>query len=516
MILKIHCPGCQMPLQVPENASGLRARCPSCRTYFTLPRIQEIFEETISTWIESDVEEEEKTRSQQFQETIGEDLEALTALRPASGAGADSRARSGGRPESRRYINFVPVRPQSLAPQRKGHDESIDEDAAAPVEQDAGGMEDSLADLAPPDDDGAALHVAENVVAGAVAPPPVERSPVPAAPAPGHTVTAPVHAAAAPPSAIPGLAHAGPAAVAAAPAHFPTDLHVTGPVPHLMVAECSQSGVKLGFDSIWLDHLGFRCSMPIRGVFSNNTNPHELRARPLAFVDRSGAAIRSAQDLETRYEQPLLPGWGPRELINSMGILTALPVPFNKPMPYYVDTHHVGLSLACTTLRRPDGGYTCQIMIPNGSYALDWLGRVNGICGEDYLTLEHELAILGSDAWSALPEVCRQRLAAWCQFQPRERFMLYLSDADFGQRDAGLAGLVVTDQRLVYHKFHHSGQIDLALPGTLHIKTEKEFAQLSYQPPGGLRTRVAKLHAADMEQFCAVMQSIPNQIQLMD
>jgi len=42
---------------VPETASGRKARCPQCRRVFLVPRPDELFEETISTWIEEDVEQ---------------------------------------------------------------------------------------------------------------------------------------------------------------------------------------------------------------------------------------------------------------------------------------------------------------------------------------------------------------------------------------------------------------------------------------------------------------------------
>ena len=56
MDMKVHCPGCSKPLRVPKTASGRRARCPDCHRVFRVPQPEDLVEETISTWIEEDVD----------------------------------------------------------------------------------------------------------------------------------------------------------------------------------------------------------------------------------------------------------------------------------------------------------------------------------------------------------------------------------------------------------------------------------------------------------------------------
>ncbi len=189
-----------------------------------------------------------------------------------------------------------------------------------------------------------------------------------------------------------------------------------------------------------------------------------------------------------------------------MELLDRLPKPFDLPMPYYVANQHSLDSLHCTTRNRPDGGITCEVLIPDGQCALDWVIRVNGACGPEFPILEKAIALLWSDAWRELSDKVRQRLNVWCGFEPMESFRLYLSDAEFGKHDYGLAGIVLTDRRLIYCKFHHRGQIPLEQEGILRAQPEGELANLTWQKPDGHTTKVAKLNLSDLAPLIKAMR----------
>lgn len=57
MDVEIPCIACQAVLRVPSDAAGHRLRCPSCKAVFVMPSSQQMMEETVSGWIEYDVEE---------------------------------------------------------------------------------------------------------------------------------------------------------------------------------------------------------------------------------------------------------------------------------------------------------------------------------------------------------------------------------------------------------------------------------------------------------------------------
>ena len=286
-------------------------------------------------------------------------------------------------------------------------------------------------------------------------------------------------------------------------------LRAGGARPHLVVAACAERGVRLAFDSNWLEHEGFRASVPMRCALSGADDRGRLVARPLAFVDRSHGAARSASEIEARYEQPVGSSRSMRELAGRMGVCDHIDKPFNLAMPYCVDAQLGHESLRCTTHTRDDGGVTCEVLVPSGPCALAWLANVNGICGDDYEMLRQEVSLMHSDAWRNLPEQTRERIGAWVSLEGGERFRHYVNDADFGQRDAGLAGLVCTDRRLVFKKYHHQGQIGLASEGIVILRRDDEFTHVTIQSMGQ-RSRVGKFRRSDLRPLIDVIERAPN------
>jgi hypothetical protein len=263
----------------------------------------------------------------------------------------------------------------------------------------------------------------------------------------------------------------------------------------------------MAFHSRWLDHEGFLASMPMRCAFSGATDRRDLLARPLAFCDRSGGTVRSPQDIEAQHERHLETGETPRDLVETMGRIDHMPRPFNRVMPYYVSLHFTHQSLKGATSSGEEG-IVCEVLLPEPGLALAWLGRVNGVCGGDYALLEEEVSLLQSDAWGELSHACRQRLGAWCNFHPGERFRLYVNDADFGMHDAGLAGLVITDQRVIFHKYHRRGEVGLDAEAIVQARADEDFAQLTLLASSG-RTRMVRLHFDDVDRVADMLREAP-------
>lgn len=333
-----------------------------------------------------------------------------------------------------------------------------------------------VAASAPPD---------ESKPAAQAAAPSAPASPAPAKPVSEQTGPAPVAAPAAAPAEVPA---------------FPTALKLDAPVPRLVVLSCNQAGVTLAFDAAFLEHAGFRQTMPQRCALTGKADKAELIARPMVFGDRAVGPARSAREIESQHEVHLVLTQASADVLKGMGMLETLPAPFNLPMPYYVAADHAQGSLQCTTQTRPDGGVTCRVLVPDGPTAIEWLVRVNGVWGPEHPMLEQAVARLWSPAWREIPEKVRLRIAAWCAFEPMESFRLYLPDAEFSRDDAGLAGVVLTDRRLVYNKFNHRGHVTLAGAGTLNVQPEGDFATLQLQTPD-LKANVGKIHLADLPKL---------------
>ena len=70
MDINVYCPSCRAVLRVPVSAAGKVARCPTCQAKFQVPVQQEDpgLEETVSSWIEQDVEDMQDEFDQMLQE----------------------------------------------------------------------------------------------------------------------------------------------------------------------------------------------------------------------------------------------------------------------------------------------------------------------------------------------------------------------------------------------------------------------------------------------------------------
>ena len=271
--------------------------------------------------------------------------------------------------------------------------------------------------------------------------------------------------------------------------------------PHLVVVRCDTAGVRFRFDGRWLEHEGFRSSMPVRCAFSGAMDRSRLIARPLVFLDRCQDRRASIEKITARHENRVLSDSCSRDLMRRMGVVARMMPPFHYAMPCYVSTKYAHLNFHTETRDRRDGGVTCDLLIPDGVCSLDWLARVNGVCGSEYEMLERDVSMLHGEAWSELSEDCRQRIAIWCKLQPREVFQIYVSDADFGRRDEGLAGIVVTDQRLIYCKYHHRGQVRLDDQQTRIVaRREGEFGVLTLHS-GSQRHRMVKLGGGNLDRL---------------
>ena len=467
MEFRVSCPQCKTALKVPSNSAGKHARCPVCRTKFEIPKLGDLVEDTISNWIDEDVEQE-KTEEQDRWDTMAKMSAAERAKAKAAGAAQEQQQPAApdvglsNTPIARRADEGGRSAPRPIP--RAPIGDVASEAAAAPSASRPSAAVPSATRPSP---------------APAVTPEPPARSdevPVPSAPRPRA------------PTSSTGDAE---------PGAFPYELEPTSARPYMIVRACTQEGVKLAFDSRWLEHPGFRLSMPVRCAFSNSNRLEDLIARPLAFTDRSQAAVRSARDVEVPKEQRMSSGMTPEQIIELMGKLEWLPAPFNTPMPYYVEQAQSRQSVQCSTHTRPDGGITCEVMIPNGQYALEWLGNVNGVCGREYPLLRRGVTMMFNEAWRSLPDEARRRISMWCQFDIGESFKTYLCDADFSKSDYGLGGLAITDRRIVYCKYHRKGAIDLHADSLLHVQTEGDFLNLTHVQSEA-RSKLVKLHLTDL------------------
>ena len=65
--------------------------------------------------------------------------------------------------------------------------------------------------------------------------------------------------------------------------------------------------------------------------------------------------------------------------------------------------------------------------------------------------LRHRIASLVEDPWGALPLAVQNRIHQWYRPQGGEHFIGYIADRERARSEEGLAGLLVTDRRMICH-----------------------------------------------------------------
>jgi len=285
--------------------------------------------------------------------------------------------------------------------------------------------------------------------------------------------------------------------------------HVERQLVQLLIEEMSGKGVRLIFNVGLLKIPSFRASVPMACVLCGKDDKGSLLARPMMFIDRCKDDKATVGELETTYQINVKQGWDEFDVVKSMISMDKFPPPMSEPLAYYVCKEHIETSLKCRTLDTGRGLY-CRTTIPSARLALGWLSRVNGIVDRHFVRLHDFVRRTEGGAWAELSETVRQKISAWFEFEGDEQFLGYYMDTDFMVKDAGLAGIVVTDHRIVYCKYQKKGSIQLMNEGDL-VGTEFEaFFDLLYRT-SEKTTKLVQLRKKDTEELMSTLAELTQQ-----
>ncbi len=287
-----------------------------------------------------------------------------------------------------------------------------------------------------------------------------------------------------------------------------------GDAPRLRGASVGTHGVQLSFDARLLDNDRFRPSMPFACHVCGEGDIRRLGARPVIWADQLREWSVPPGELASRHEVRAEPKETLTALAARVPRLEGFPKPLDKPLVAFVCQACGGHGTLTGETTPGADGTVCTVEIPNRTYALAWLGRVNGICGSDYAALEDEILKIEQGPWRLLSERVRDRVAAWFDFQAGERFMAYFNEADFAAsgKDEGFAGLILTDQRLVYKKFHHHGDKALDEGTTLVLRDIGKAMEVHYQQ-GEQRSKLpVRVRHDDASHLTAVLDAMSKRV----
>ncbi len=491
----IHCPQCKHRLSVPVNSSGRAARCPSCKHVFRVPRGKKIIDESVVAWLDLDrldSEEEAEERAE---------IEAEKKAAPAN----QSHASKPPTPSSD-VQDEQPIQAESSG--ESAEEEDLDKLSLDEIVREAGLTTDSHGSFV-------AVEIDDDDESDDVPQPRQYKKPEP---------TKEEKAKSKEPPKPPRIAEKKPTPVMSqiepTPREPPEPPRKRMEIPSadttqpkLYVADVGGFGVRFGFDSKLLSLPNFRASMPFKCMATGETDPSRLIAKPLVWQDKNTGKFFSAGEMETRYERKVKAGRTVREITDAMPTLDELPPPFNQPIPYYVVKDQAGKHTVHAESYAMTEGLRCEVVIPFAPYALEWMGRVNGVIGEDYTQLEAEVLKFQAKAWRAIPLQARHRIGIWFDFKGNEEFLGYFNDGDFAKADAGLAGLVITNRRLVWCKYHHHGEVSLDEPQQLLAQAGGAFYDLKLVK-GATARKLLHMRLADLKTLESLLKRVEAKIEL--
>ncbi|MHC4994557.1 MAG: hypothetical protein ACYTGQ_05825 [Planctomycetota bacterium] len=269
-------------------------------------------------------------------------------------------------------------------------------------------------------------------------------------------------------------------------------------------------GVHLGFDAHLLDFEVFCASLPMCCVQCENDDQDALVAHPIVWTDKAFQRVNAAE-LTNAHKMHLENRPTRFDVVKGMPPFEDFPVPFNKPIPYYTCEGCSTKVNILTKVIQDDKHTYCDVLIPSVRYAIKWLANVNGICDPEYLRLEAEDEKFEEDQWLGLEPEIRQRLGVWFKFGPNEHFRGYYCDSDFPKRDQGLGGIILTNERLVWCKYHNHGELSLSKEGEIVAIERGIFDELIYSNDVTER-KLCSLRNTDVERLITDLEELDSTI----
>ncbi len=160
-----------------------------------------------------------------------------------------------------------------------------------------------------------------------------------------------------------------------------------------------------------------------------------------------------------------------------------LPAPFSLPFPYYVCRNCSSVGTVTCHVLDHEGREFCQIAVANLTIALDFYGNNGGRNTPAYKRLLVAARSQRDNQWTALPFPVRAKISQWFTIQDGETFKGYFADSDFSRSEAGAAGLILTDRRMVYKKYTARREFKLTQGGALEIEASKSAAMVEIVQP---------------------------------
>jgi len=241
-----------------------------------------------------------------------------------------------------------------------------------------------------------------------------------------------------------------------------------GARPDARIIKADGQGTLIEFSTSLLQQPEFRAAFP-RQCIRCDARAH-LRAHAVIFAPQlmdsvSLEAEHKAGELVLSNEE--VQGLTNQQVLDRLPEVPNVPPPGNLPMPYWLCDMCSGSGQISGQIQvnRETGAGFCRLLIRSSRRALGFIDAALGRNVEGYQLVKERADQLVENPWDNLAEVVQHRIQQW--FQPRqgEQFLSYTPDRDYARTEDGMAGVLVTNQRLIAHfsRRHREAAITEAL-----------------------------------------------------
>ncbi len=249
------------------------------------------------------------------------------------------------------------------------------------------------------------------------------------------------------------------------------------PEPRVEFENLDEQGASFRFSPELLQESELRCSFPHRCVQCLGREDLEVHfvIWPEKVPAKDAALISETETRSHRTLDQLIATHG-LKWFDSLERIESLPIPYSHPIAYCVCPQCSVIGAVRGRVLQDGDAETCQLIINHPSIALDFYRNNGGRNTPGYKKLLVAARQRRDNQWKSLAVGVRVRLGEWYKPKGGETFLGYYADRDFDKAERGCAGVVLTDQRLVYKKYQALRDYPLDVAGRLDIEASRSAA----------------------------------------
>jgi hypothetical protein len=260
---------------------------------------------------------------------------------------------------------------------------------------------------------------------------------------------------------------------------------LTAGVPGFRIVRISSRGVLFEFPASFLRDIRFRSAMP-RRCLRCGTIAH-IQPHLIIF----GHEMHDSSGIDAEYvdgpsqlsetEARNLPA---EEILQKLPSIRNIPAPADHPMPYWIcDMCSPSNMIYAQNEIHKDGEGTCRLQIRRLWRAEEFLINAGGEDSGADQAIKKELEKNPELPWDTLSGVVQQRLRQWYSPRPGERFVAYMPDRRRARTEDGMAGVLISNRRLIYHSSMRHRESDKGEPIELDFRSDQGQMRLHIKTP---------------------------------